>query len=269
MICHHQVKGRLLKITAHLSGCVLMVLLLPAAVSATERMEVFPLPDHEFSRYRVAQNDTGDVLRTQTIQIRVVREEDEPFIEITTKIWDSETFSTYCDRLVGRDVFRPKASTRTKTMRSGRSLIREETFFRDAAYFPEGSYPMMCFFVLPRGLISGKRQKRVFDRVFPGGVVFPLHCEVKGIETVQVPAGTFRCRKIKMLSDPSVYFGGIWRFLGRLAMPFLLKEYLWFSLESPHVLVQHKGIAAAPPRDIKIITQLVSTASSSPERTAP
>jgi len=56
----------------------------------------------------------------------------------------------------------------------------------------------------------------------------------EGLETVETPAGTFSCHKVRLVPDL-----GIATFLGKLVAPDL---YLWFREEPPHSWVKYLGL---------------------------
>lgn len=100
-----------------------------------------------------------------------------------------------------------------------------------------------------RSLPFGPDLRRRFHLVTGEPKLYRMRLTLEKTETVTVPAGTFRCHKIRMLPE----FG----LLGFLARPFIPDTFFWHSVEPPHVWIRYEGLESAPGTP-RVVLELVS-----------
>jgi hypothetical protein len=114
---------------------------------------------------------------------------------------------------------------------------------------PPGTIGTEALTVPFRTLPFGADLERRFPLVTETPKLFRMRLVYAGEETVTVPAGTFRCHKIRMVPELG--------FFGFLAKPFVPDTYFWHSMEAPHLWVKYEGLESGlgTPR---VIMELVS-----------
>ncbi|HVO26139.1 MAG TPA: hypothetical protein VMW56_21195 [Candidatus Margulisiibacteriota bacterium] len=114
-----------------------------------------------------------------------------------------------------------------------------------ATAFPERTYPMegMGYALTHLGL--GREERTEIHTLF-GATLAQVDLWLDGSETVRVPAGEFRCHRVRMRANAESLFPKLPAFL-RPVLSFFIPTYtLWLTIEEPQRLVQFRGQMGPP-----------------------
>ena len=150
------------------------------------------------------------------------------------------TYYTYVFQIA--EPFRFVAFSKMVQSQSGRIVNDETTYFDDPSHaFPDD---LNHFYSIPmsiRGLPFAPDAKDDLQIWFSGHLVpWQMDVMVEGEELVKVPAGVFRCWKVRVDFNLKAIFKR-WYWLGRLLKNWVPSYYYWFGREAPHVLVKFEG----------------------------
>jgi len=67
-----------------------------------------------------------------------------------------------------------------------------------------------------------------------------MYANVESIETVTVPAGTFRCYKVVIDPDFKHFFGK-WAWASIIIRPLVPDFFIWYEVDKPHKLIKFQG----------------------------
>jgi hypothetical protein len=211
------------------------------------------IPDGEVSRYHVYERaDKG-----QSESFVSPREEVQEVRQIiTTFEKDGQHYYRFfrAERMAGghtnyytyifqnAEPFRFVVFNKMVQSQSGRIVHDETTYFDDPGHpFPED---MNHFYSIPmaiRGLALAPGAKENLQIWFSGHFTpWQMGAVVEGEELVKVPAGSFRCWRVKVDPDLKAIFKH-WYWLSLLFKNLVPSYYYWLNVEAPHVLVKFEG----------------------------
>ena len=136
------------------------------------------------------------------------------------------------------------ATVRTEIRRPGRTKDRTVS-----VEIPVGTLGTEGLGFALRTLEFGPDLRRVFHLVTNQPKLYRMKLTYLGEETITVPAGTFRCHKIRLAPE-----FGFWNFL---AKPFIPDTFFWHTVGEPHLWIKYQGPESAPGSP-KVSLELVS-----------
>ena len=146
------------------------------------------------------------------------------------------------------------------TSRSGRVVAENWRDFQDPMYdFPKDS--SLCYiYTIPiwfmsRDLKEGSRHD--FNLLLsPEGMSIHMFAEVKGVETITMPAGTFECFRVILEPDLEKILGR-WSWAKPIINPFVPDYDFWVQKTPPHFQVRFEGkfgpVGASPTQAYELI----------------
>jgi hypothetical protein len=137
--------------------------------------------------------------------------------------------------------------------RQGSARREEVDFGAGPIKWPLATYPEVLLPFLMRGQPRDGERRAAYSWT-ADRFVARVYYEVRGEETVVVPAGRFRTHLVWMYPDLNdwVALGSL---LTRLAKPFLPRYEMWFEADRPHRVVKYEG-AYGPPGAPEIVLEL-------------
>jgi len=146
---------------------------------------------------------------------------------------------------------------------SGRVVANTDAEFHPAAFpflsrpLPPDTYPPFAPIgqVLTR-LGLGQRDQMSFHFILMGTSLIKMDLWKDGNETVRVPAGEFRCQRLRMRANAESLFPTLPAFLRPFVRFFIPTHTLWLTIDDPPTLVESLG-QMGPPGSPEVLVQLL------------
>lgn len=134
-----------------------------------------------------------------------------------------------------------------KKVRDKRNVVIRDyiTRFDDPSlrYPSDTIHPTLTPFIL-RGAVFKKGTQYKYTTWMNEVNLLKMIVNVKGRETIKVPAGTFECIKIEVKPDVSSIIGN--KAFAKVVKPFIPKLIFWFDTGPGHKMIKFKGTAIGP-----------------------